>query len=212
MDMRQKIHRFLALGDSYTSGEKVSPSQRWLDQLVQRLKLEGIIISKPTVIAKTGWTSGDLLQAIDKIKITDSFDLVTLLIGVNNQYQNLDPEAYRLEFILLVQRAIRFSKSGSNHVIVLSIPDWSVTPFACGQDRRFIKTQIERFNNVNKREAQVARVNYLDITTISRRAGDDPTLLSEDELHPSQKMYTLWVDLVFPTVNKILCNNQEEWN
>ena len=204
-----KLRRYLALGDSYTIGESVSQKQRWPNQLVERLKSAGIECSEPTILAKTGWTTADLLNALDESKITGSYDLVTLLIGVNNQYQNIDLRVYQLEFVQILQRAITYTGGDSSHVIVLSIPDWSVTPFASDHDRLNIKSQIDRFNIFNENETKLAEAIYMDITNLSRQAGRDPSLLSGDRLHPSAKMYALWVDLIFRKACRILNKHQE---
>lgn len=210
MNMPQKAYQYLALGDSYTIGEMVSPHQRWPSQLVKRLKSNGTEISDPKIIAKTGWTTRDLLNVLDEVEWTGPFNLVTLLIGVNNQYQNLDLMDYQTEFALLLKRAIRLASNDPKDVIVLSIPDWSVTPFAFGRDQMKIRSQIDSFNEVNRSETQLSRAYYFDITTISRYASTDQTFLSEDKLHPSEKMYTEWVDLIFPTAYQILQNQQEK--
>ncbi len=162
------------------------------------------------IIAKTGWTSSDLLNALDKTEIKGFFDLVTLLIGVNNQYQNIDLMVYRKEFSQLLNKAICFTKSAPKQVFVLSIPDWSATPFASNRERRQIKTQLDHFNRVNRLETQLSQAHYFDITTISSQAGMDPTFLSKDELHPSEKMYIRWVDLIFPTAYQTLYQVKEE--
>lgn len=202
--MPQKSLRYLALGDSYTIGEMVSPDCRWPYLLVERLKSRNITTDQPVVLAKTGWTTRDLINALDEAEIKIPLDLVSLLIGVNNQYQNLDLQNYQSEFSHLLHRAISFTNKGAQQVIVLSIPDWSVTPFANGKDKGKISALIDQFNEVNMVESQKANVHYFDITTISRQMGDDPTYLSEDYLHPSGKMYTLWVDLIFPKIYQLL--------
>ena len=168
--------------------------------------MKGIDFSNPIILAKTGWTTRNLLDALENSAIQGFFDLVTLLIGVNNQYQNLGLEEYREDFSQLLKRAVDFASEGAKHVMVLSIPDWGVTPYADGRNRGKIKKQINRFNIVNKNETQRTDAHYFDITTISRRLGDDPNYLADDLLHPSEKMYALWVNLIFPTAYEILRN------
>ena len=204
--MLQQSLRFLALGDSYTIGEMVSPDCRWPNLLIDRLKSRNITMDQPVVLAKTGWTTRDLLNALDEAEIKIPFDLVSLLIGVNNQYQNLDLKNYQSEFSQLLDRAINFTKKGAQQVIVFSIPDWGVTPFANSKDKGKIRVLIDQFNEINMAESQKANVLYFDITSISRQIGADPKYLAEDLLHPSGEMYALWVDLIFPTIYQLLCH------
>jgi lysophospholipase L1-like esterase len=184
-----KTTRYLALGDSYTIGESVPESERFPNQLARELG-----IPTPQIIAKTGWTTDELNAAIDAANPQGPFDLVTLLIGVNNQYRGRDAEEYRREFAALLQRAIGFAGGDPSKVIVVSIPDWGVTPFAEGRDRAKIASEIDRYNYINQEEAMKARASYVSITGISRR--DDPALVAEDKLHPSGKQYTEWVKMI----------------
>jgi lysophospholipase L1-like esterase len=181
--------RYLALGDSYTIGESVSASERFPVQLARELGL-----GDPQIIAKTGWTTDELNAAIDAADPRGPYDLVTLLIGVNNQYRGRDAEQYRGEFKALLQRAIGFAGGDAKSVIVVSIPDWGVTPFAEGRDRAKIASEIDRYNAINREEAAKAGARYLDITPISR--GSDPSLVAGDGLHPSGKQYTEWTKLI----------------
>jgi lysophospholipase L1-like esterase len=196
--------QFLALGDSYTIGEGVDSVQSWPYQLNTALHKTGFSVDEPTIIARTGWTTGDLLNAIEDANLQGSFDLVTLLIGVNNQYQGKDPENYRQEFQLLLELAIELAGGDPAKVLVLSIPDWSVTPFANNRDRSQIRAEIDHFNTINQAESQAAGVHYVDITPLSRQANDDLTLLTSDGLHPSGKMYASWVEQLLPKVSKQL--------
>lgn len=183
--------RYLALGDSYTIGESVAPADRFPHQLARELGMP-----EPQIIAKTGWTTDELNAAIDAANPQGPFDLVTLLIGVNNQYRGRDAEQYRGEFAALLQRAIGFAGGDAKKVIVVSIPDWGVTPFAEGRDRAKIASEIDRYNAINRQEAARAGAKYVDITPISR--GGDPALVADDKLHPSGKQYTEWVRLIAP--------------
>ena len=185
--------RFLALGDSYTIGESVAEADRWPNQLARALKIE-----QPEIIAKTGWTTDELSAAIDKAAPHGPYSLVTLLIGVNNQYRGRDAEQYRREFAALLQRAIGFAGGNAQHVIVVSIPDWGVTPFAANRDRATIGAEIDHFNAINREETLKAKARYVDITPVSRRAATDPALVAGDGLHPSGKMYAEWVKLITP--------------
>ena len=196
--------RFLALGDSYTIGESVDPSERWPVQLAAAIRADGVLLDDPTIIAQTGWTTSNLLAQIEASKPQGPFDLVTLLIGVNNQYQGKEIESYREEFGKLLDISIALAGGDPGRVVVLSIPDWSVTPFAEGRERDRIRSQINQFNLVNQTESLAAGAHYVDITPISRQAAEDSSLLAADNLHPSGKMYAAWVALLRPTISEIL--------
>ena len=196
--------RYLALGDSYTIGESVQPSERWPVQLVNLLRKEQIEIDDPLIIAKTGWTTDELMDGIEKEKPDGTYDVVSLLIGVNNQYQGRSTDEYRKEFRTLLERSIVFAGGKASHVIVLSIPDWGVTPFAEGRDREQIGIEIDEFNEINLEEAERRGVHYVDVTPISREASDNLTLLAADGLHPSGKMYEAWARLVLSTILPVL--------
>jgi lysophospholipase L1-like esterase len=172
--------------------------------LSKRLSSERIEVATPRIIAETGWTTADLLSALENTPLLNSYDLVSLLIGVNNQYQDLGLQSYQSEFGELLQRTIGYAGQDSGRVLVLSIPDWSLTPFASDLDRSKIHAEINAHNDVNLDESKRARVHYVDITPISRQRGAETTMLAEDGLHPSGKMYANWVDLVLPTVLQIL--------
>jgi len=193
--------KFLALGDSYTIGESVPPEGRWPVQLAALLNARGIPIEAPEIIAKTGWTTGELAAAIQRANPQPPYALVSLLMGVNNQYRGGSQETYRQEFAALLQQAIDFAGGDPNHVIVLSIPDWGVTPFASrdprGRTPAQISVEIAAFNAINREETTRAGAHYVDITPISEGASDDLTLLAPDQLHPSGKMYALWAEEVF---------------
>jgi undecaprenyl-diphosphatase len=177
---------YLALGDSYTIGESVAATDRFPIQLARELG-----IGEPRIIAKTGWTTDELSSAIDAADVKGPFDFVTLLIGVNNQYRGRDTEEYRAQFVGLLGRAIGFAGGDAKKVIVVSIPDWGVTPFAEGRDRAKIGREIDRYNAVNREETARAGARYVDITPISR--GADPALFAGDGLHPSGAQYAEWV-------------------
>lgn len=198
---------YLALGDSYTIGQGVGEAERYPVQLRDSLKKSGIKTDSLLIIARTGWTTDELSRGIDATETYPPYDLVTLLIGVNNQYRGRDIENYRDEFVELLNRAIGFAGNDRSRVVVLSIPDWGVTPFAAGRDRAKIAQEIDAFNNVNRQESEQAGVAWLDITEISRLAADRPELLAPDGLHPSGLMYRMWVDELYPIVWKILTEN-----
>jgi lysophospholipase L1-like esterase len=190
--------RFLALGDSYTIGESVAPAERWPVQLAKRMRDEGITIENPTLIATTGWTTDELADAIARQNPTGPYDLVSLLIGVNNQYRGRDLDEYRTQFAALLEQAIALAGGDPQHVIVLSIPDWGVTPFAANRHAERVTSEIDAFNTVNADETARLGARYVDITPISREAATDPALIAGDGLHPSGKMYTAWTELVLP--------------
>jgi lysophospholipase L1-like esterase len=200
---------FLALGDSYTVGESVEPGQRWPAQLTARLRERGFTFDDPLIIATTGWTTGDLSKALVQTGPLGPFDLVTLLIGVNDQYRGRTEDEYRRQFRTLLQRAITYAGEDATRVIVLSIPDWSVTPFASalGAERSSLERitiAIDRLNAINQAEAERLGAYYIYVTSISREAAADRSLLASDGLHPSGKMYARWVNLVEPVACDIL--------
>ncbi len=192
------VIRYLALGDSYTIGEHVQPSERWPVQLMLLLRDEGWRMTEPVIVAQTGWTTDELIQGIEQADITAPFDLVSLLIGVNNQYRGRELEEYRRQFRHLLQQAIHFAQDRPSHVIVLSIPDWSVTPVGQAADARRITTEIDRFNAINREETEQLGARYLDITPSSRTGLTDSALIAGDGLHPAAKMYTQWAELALP--------------
>ncbi len=196
--------RYLALGDSYTIGESVAESERWPVQLAGSLRAKGAAIDDPIIVARTGWTTDELNAAIDEKNIQGTFDLVTLLIGVNNQYRGRDIEEYRVQFKALLQRATRFAGGSVSRVIVVSIPDWGVTPFAEGRDRKQIAREIDAFNAVNWEESVRAGAQYVDITPISREVLRYPDLIALDGLHPSALQYKYWVEIIDQKVLKVL--------
>ena len=194
----------LCLGDSYTIGESVPVTERWPVQLAAQLRERGMAVADPEIIAQTGWTTDELDGAIDEAKPKGPYDLVTLLIGVNNQYRGRSAEEYRQEFRGLLARVTGFAGGRANRVIVLSIPDWGVTPFAGSGDRARIAREIDEFNRINKEETRRAGARYVDITPISREAAGKPGLIAGDGLHPSGEMYRRWVEVVEPEVQAVL--------
>ncbi len=188
----------LALGDSYTIGEAVEEQMRWPNQLKSILQHRGINLSFIQIIATTGWTTDELNKAIDDHSPKGPFDYVSLLIGVNNQYRGYSLDTYKLEFESLLKRAIDYADNDVKHVIVLSMPDWGVSPFAGGRDRAEIAKQIDDFNAANKDISLRYGVHYIDITPGSRLASSDSTLVATDGLHPSGKMYAAWAEQVAP--------------
>lgn len=194
---------YLALGDSYTIGESVERYENFPSQLANELTKGGLIINPPVIVARTGWTTSELQSGIRDAGLPEhKFDIITLLIGVNNQYRGESKDVYRKEFKQLLQTAINFTKDKKTHVFVVSIPDWGVTPFGLqnGRDPRIIAEEIDAFNTINKEETLAAGLNYTDITQASRLALTDKTLIASDGLHPSGKMYAGWAASVAQAV------------
>ncbi|MCC5939041.1 MAG: SGNH/GDSL hydrolase family protein [Lunatimonas sp.] len=197
--------RYLALGDSYTIGEGVTERERFPNQMAQKLQENGILVSSPKIIAKTGWTSKELLEAMEAEQIHQQvFDLVSVLVGVNNQYRGLPLEEYRLEFGELLRQAIHLVDGNSNRVFVLSIPNWGVTPFAKNDRRpsKQITEEIRLFNETNHRVADFLNCPYVDISSGYQLEGHLPENLTIDQLHPSGEMYAKWADLLYSAVKK----------
>ncbi|RZJ19808.1 MAG: SGNH/GDSL hydrolase family protein [Acinetobacter sp.] len=197
---------YLALGDSYTIGEAVTAQESFPYQLVSQLKGQGFSFDVPKIIAKTGWTTDELQAAIKTENIAQTYDVVTLLIGVNNQYRGYSETTYRKEFKELLQTALTFAKGNKSRVFVVSIPDWGVTPFGknSGKDIKIIAQQIDAFNFINKEETLAMGISYVDITVDSRVALTDISLIAKDGLHPSGKMYGEWSAALLPAIKKSL--------
>lgn len=187
--------KFLTLGDSYTIGESVAEDQRWPVQLVRELKKKGLNVEQPMIIATTGWRTDDLKRAIEAAKPSRDFGLVSLLIGVNNQYQGKTSAAYAPEFEELLKIAISFAGGDKSKVFVVSIPDYGFTPFGKEKQEQITKA-IDDFNAVNKTITEKYGVKYFNITEISRKGFQDPELVASDGLHPSGKQYSQWVEVI----------------
>ena len=197
-------YSYLALGDSYTIGEMVPESQRWPVQLVNRLNENGFKVAPPKIIAKTGWTTGNLLNAMrSELNYTRKFDLVSILIGVNNQYQGKTIEEYEEELREIFNLALNHSKRREKGVFALSIPDYGVTPFG-EENAETIRQEIDEFNAVFKKVAKEFEVDFYNITPISREAERDADLIAEDGLHPSGLMYRYWVDEIIDEIPQML--------
>lgn len=188
--------KFLALGDSYTIGESVAESERWPNQLAAKLKLK-----EPRIIATTGWRTDQLKAAIEAANLKPEYDLVSLLIGVNNQYQGKPIEIYEREFEELLQASINLAKGKKKNVFVVSIPDYGYTPFGKAKQET-ISLELDQYNAINKRIAAKYGVRYFNITAISRKGFEDTELVAADGLHPSGKMYAQWVELIYKGLKK----------
>jgi lysophospholipase L1-like esterase len=195
---------FLALGDSYTIGEGVAADERWPAQLTRRLGALGIAVAEPLIVARTGWTTDELSAAMDATSFAPSYDLVTLLIGVNNQYRGRTLDNYRDEFAALLARACALSRRGAHGVVVVSIPDWGVTRFARDRDARQIAADIDAFNAAARATSGTAGVGFVDVSAASRGAGVADEMLVGDGLHPSAAQYALWTDEILPAARSAL--------
>jgi len=187
--------RYLALGDSYTIGEGVEPAERWPVLLSAMLRARGVDVADPEIVARTGWTTDELSAGIDAAAPAGPYALVSLLIGVNNQYRGLSVDGYRTEFRGLLQRAIAFAGGDAARVVVVSIPDWGVTAFAAGRDRAQIAREIEIYNAANREVARELGARWVDVAPTSRRMQD---AVVDDGLHPSGAQYREWAELVLP--------------
>ncbi|TLV04053.1 SGNH/GDSL hydrolase family protein [Dyadobacter luticola] len=190
---------YLALGDSYTIGESVSKEDRWPMQLAAALRENGVAVQEPYFIARTGWTTKDLLDGTQNYHPDKPYDVVSLLIGVNNQYQGRSIEEYRSQFHDLLVRSIGYAGGNAEKVFVLSIPDWGVTPFGESVRKRTAK-EIDNFNKVAKEECDKEKILFINITDISRTALNDVSMVASDNLHFSAKMYRLWVNETIPAI------------
>ena len=208
LDSAARTHKlsFLSLGDSYTIGEGVKPKDRWSVQLVHRLRDEKLDVADPDIIAKTGWTTDELQTAIAESGNKKTYDLVSLMIGVNNQYRGQTLDKYRTEFRELLQTAVKFAGGKANRVMVLSIPDWGQSPFAKekGKDPVTIGREIDAFNAVAQAECQTAGVAYVDITPITRAAADDASQFADDGLHYTGKQMKQWAEQTLPVAKGLL--------
>jgi lysophospholipase L1-like esterase len=197
---------YLALGDSYTIGEGVDAAGSWPVQLAHALRNDGIALADPRVIATTGWTTDELAAAIDAAEPLGQFDFVSLAIGVNNQYRGRSVAQYRDEFAALLERAIAFAGGRADRVLVLSIPDWGITPFAReqGQDAAQVARELDAHNAAAAEISAQRGVAFVDITGISRARGAEPAMLTGDGLHPSAAMYALWTQRALPAARRLL--------
>ncbi|MEX2180183.1 MAG: GDSL-type esterase/lipase family protein [Gemmatimonadaceae bacterium] len=190
------MRRFLALGDSYTIGEGVDDTERWPAQLVQELRHRDVEIADPAIIARTGWTTDELAEAIAGASPEGPYALTTLLIGVNDQYRGRALESFASQFEALLQTAIDLAGNAPSRTLVLSIPDWSETPFAEGRDRQAVRRDIDAYNTAVRAQAAAAEVGWVDVTESSREMRRNPALVTADGLHPSGEMYRRWAALL----------------
>jgi lysophospholipase L1-like esterase len=198
------VYTLLCLGDSYTIGESVLTGENFPGQTVNLLRKGGYAFEEPEIVAKTGWTTDELQGAIDQHSFEDAYDIVTLLIGVNNQYRGRTVTDYKSEFESLLKQAIRFANGKADHVVVLSIPDWGVTPFASDRDTKQISIEIDNYNAANKAITEKYNVGYIDITPATREAATDRSFVASDGLHPSAKEYAIWSERLSLLIKSII--------
>ena len=196
-----KTFQILSLGDSYTIGESVAENGRWPVQLKENIEAKNEVQTDLSIIAKTGWRTDDLRETVNGTELDDKYDLVTLLIGVNNQYQNKPIEYYPQEFRLCLEQAISFAKSRKD-VVVISIPDYAFTPFGEKKNPEKISKEIDEYNAINKRISHEYGVKYVFITDITRRGLNEPELVANDGLHPSAKCYSLFVPRILEAIDQ----------
>ncbi len=193
-----EVIRFLALGDSYTIGEGVAGEERWPEQLAKLLRAEGIAVVELEIIAQTGWTTDELAAAVEKASLAGRYQLVTLLVGVNNQYRGRSAVEYSSEFEQLLRKVIALVGGEAGKVVALSIPDWARTPFGAGRDRARIGREIDAFNAAARAVCGHLGVEFVDVTELSRAAEGDLSMVVADGLHPSAKAYREWANLALP--------------
>lgn len=196
--------RYLALGDSYTIGEGVPPPERWPAHLARLLAAEGVALGPPQILARTGWTSDELLRALEAARPEGPFQLVTLLVGVNDQFRGRPAASFRAPLRELLARARALAGGEAGRVVAVSIPDWGATAFGRAQDRAAIAAGIDAMNALFQAEAEAAGAAWVDVTGLSRRAGEDPAFLARDGLHPSGAAYAEWAAAALPAARRAL--------
>ena len=203
-----KIFYYLALGDSYTIGEMLPPQDNFPNQVCSLMNNDSVDFQSPRIIAKTGWTTDELEAGIVAANNTNplrsTYDFVSLLIGVNNQYRGRSVDNYKIEFEALLKKAISYAGNKVERVVVLSIPDWGVTPFANGRDKAQIAREIDAYNSTNKQIADQYNIHYIDITPWTREAANDNSLLASDGLHPSAREYKRWAERIAVLFKQLL--------
>jgi len=206
MNAASRARRFLALGDSYTIGEGICARERWPQQVVDALRAEGASIDDPQIIAVTGWTTDELAAGMRAVALTPPYDIVSLGIGVNNQYRGRDIDEYREQLGALLERAVHLAGDRPRQVMMISIPDWGVTRFASehGHDSAAVAGALDSYNAVAREETLRVGAHWADVTTLSRACGNEEGMLATDGLHPSAAQYTLWTQRLLPLGRTLL--------
>lgn len=193
--------KYLALGDSYTIGTKLEdPKKAFPHQLVDRLKEDGIDMEEPKIIAKNGWTTADLTRAIKKEKPDEDYDLVSVLIGVNDQYNDKPFDEFRPALSSILDDAVKMAGGNRNRVFVISIPDYGVTPHGQKRDTHKISMEVKQYNRVVKAVANMRGISFFNVTDISLRSANEPDLIAKDGLHPAAGQYKMWVDTFYDRI------------
>ena len=200
------------MGDSYTIGEAVSEDQRWPVILTNKLNMEGYDVKQPLIIAKTGWTTNELQKAIEEKEPSSNYDLVSLLIGVNNQYRGYPIDQYKKEFKELLLQAITFANGDTTKVFVVSIPNYGVTPFGMEKGEDTIRQELLIYDSIADSISSEMDIPFINITPVSEKAKEDPSYIASDQLHPSGKQYKEWVELILPEVKLMLNNSSSSTN
>jgi lysophospholipase L1-like esterase len=203
---------YLALGDSYTIGESVPEDERWPVILSNELSESGIEVNDPLIIAKTGWTTNELQEAIAEKNPKTDYDLVSLLIGVNNQYRGYPIDQYKKEFKELLLQAVAFADGDSSKVFVVSIPNYGVTPFGIEKGEEKIRQELLVYDAIADSISSEMNIPFVNITPVSEKAKEDSTYIASDQLHPSGKQYKEWVDLILPEVKIVLKKTSQNSN
>ena len=202
--MSKHTHTYLALGDSYTIGERLPLHDSFPYQTVQLLRRKGLHFNAPEIVAQTGWTTFELAEKLLHTSFSATYDFVTLLIGVNNQYRKLAVEDYKTDFEFLLKKALHFTADKASHVLVLSIPDWGKTPFAANKHPKKITGEITQFNEVNKKLAEQHKVKYIDLNIEYSTSILAASSLAEDGLHYSAVEYARWAALIAERLQQLL--------
>ena len=195
--------RILALGDSYTVGTGVDPEERWVTKLVESRRTAGHTVAAPRIVAENGWTTGELNEALDDATLADQYDLVTLLIGANNCFQEEEPGAFRPKFVDTLERALGFA-ADSDDVVVISVPNYTLTPVGQRNEPAKHATRVNAYNSIIEAEVEQAGTRSVDVVPPSERVTENPALVADDDLHPSSAQYDLWLDRIHPVASDVL--------
>ncbi|QLD88715.1 SGNH/GDSL hydrolase family protein [Natronomonas salina] len=196
--------RLLALGDSYTIGTGVPPEDRWVDRLVERLRNDGVDADAPQIVAADGWTTGRLAAAVERRSLEPPFDLVTLLVGANDAYQGRPVEAFRTNFVAMLERAVEFAGGDPADVVVVTIPDYSVTPYCETEGCEDHDERLAAYDRAVREEADAAGTRLVDVVDVSRAVAADPSLVAADGLHPAPEQHRRWMEEVYPVARAVL--------